>query len=62
MIGMVGTLLGSSDINIASMVVARDEPRGEAIMVLSVDDPLPPRVFEKLRSQLDIEWAKVLHL
>lgn len=62
MIGAVGTLLGNCDINIASMVVARDEPRGEAIMVLSLDDPIPLSVFEQLRAQPDIEWAKVLHL
>jgi D-3-phosphoglycerate dehydrogenase len=62
MIGAVGTLLGSADINIASMVVARDTPRGEAIMVLSLDDPLPPPVFEQLRAQDDIEWVKLLQL
>lgn len=62
MIGTVGTLLGNADINIASMVVARDAPRGESIMVLSLDDPIPPAVFEQLRAQPDIEWVKVLHL
>ncbi len=62
MIGKVGTLLGGADINIASMQVARDAPRGEAIMVLNLDDPVPPPAFEKLRSELDIQWAKVLHL
>jgi hypothetical protein len=62
MIGAVGALLGSSDINIASMVVAREAPRGESIMVLGLDDPVPPDVFERLRAQPDIEWVKVLIL
>ena len=62
MIGVVGALLGNADINIASMVVARDTPRGESIMVLSLDDPVPPPVFEQLRAQPDIEWVKVLRL
>ncbi len=62
MIGVVGALLGSADINIASMVVAREGPRGESIMVLGLDDPVPPEVFEKLRAQPDIEWVKVLNL
>jgi D-3-phosphoglycerate dehydrogenase len=62
MIGAVGTLLGDADINIASMVVARDTPRGESIMVLSLDDPVPPPVFNELRGHPDIEWVKVLRL
>jgi D-3-phosphoglycerate dehydrogenase len=62
MIGKVGTLLGTEDINIASMQVARDAPRGEAIMVLTLDDPVPTPAFDKLRSELDIQWAKVLKL
>lgn len=62
MIGKVGTLLGRADVNIASMQVARDAPRGEAIMVLNLDDPVPASVFEQLQSELDIEWVKVVRL
>jgi D-3-phosphoglycerate dehydrogenase len=62
MIGRVGTLLGNADVNIAAMQVARDEPRGEAIMVLTLDDPLTEPVFEQLRQEPDIAWAKVLQL
>jgi len=62
MIGKVGTLLGNADINIAAMQVARGAPRGEAIMVLSLDDEVPEPVFEKLRQELGLEWAKVLLL
>lgn len=62
MIGKVGTLLGAADINIASMQVARDGPRGEAIMVLTLDDPVPQAVMEKIYQELDIQWSKVLDL
>ncbi len=62
MIGRVGTLLGNADVNIASMQVARDAPRGEAIMVLTLDDPVPPAVIETIRQELDIQWSKVLDL
>lgn len=62
MIGKVGTMLGDADVNIASMQVARDAPRGEAIMVLTLDDPVPASVFEILRQSPDIEWAKVLQI
>jgi D-3-phosphoglycerate dehydrogenase / 2-oxoglutarate reductase len=61
-IGRVGTLLGNADVNIASMLVARDAPRGEAIMVLNVDDPVPEPVLGALRGEQDIQWIKVLQL
>jgi D-3-phosphoglycerate dehydrogenase len=62
MIGKVGTLLGLADVNIASMQVARDGPRGEAIMVLTLDDPVPQEVMETIRRELDIQWSQVLDL
>jgi D-3-phosphoglycerate dehydrogenase len=62
MIGKIGTLLGSADINIAAMQVAREAPRGEAIMVLSLDDAVPPSVFETLRQVPDIAWVKALQV
>lgn len=62
MIGKVGTLLGLADVNIASMQVARDGPRGEAIMVLTLDDPVPQNVMDTIYQELDIQWSKVLDL
>lgn len=62
MIGKVGTLLGAADVNIASMQVAREGPRGEAIMVLNLDDPVPDKVLETIRRALDIQWSQVLDL
>jgi len=47
-IGAVGTLLGRNNINIASMQVGRDRPRGDAVMILAVDDDVP----ETLRAEL----------
>ncbi len=40
-IGEIGTLLGQNDINIAFMHVGRRSARGEAIMVLHTDEPIP---------------------
>src|SRR6202022_3982771 len=39
-VGKVGTILGEHDVNIASMLVCRDAPRGRAMMILAVDDPV----------------------
>jgi len=48
-IGSVGSLLGDSNINIAHMDVARDMPRGNAVMILNIDEPAPPEVIGKLK-------------
>lgn len=49
-IGEVGTLLGQNNINIAHMDVARDQPRGSAIMILNLDDEAPPEILQKLKA------------
>ena len=48
-VGRVGTILGEHDVNIASMQVGRDAPRGSAMMILAVDDRVAPEVLERLR-------------
>jgi D-3-phosphoglycerate dehydrogenase len=48
-IGAIGTLLGRRNINIASMQVGRNRPRGDAVMILSVDEPVPEEVQEEIR-------------
>jgi len=62
MIGAVGRLLGEADVNISSMQVGRSGPRGRALMLLSVDDPIPPTVVERLRTIHDLEAIKVVRL
>jgi D-3-phosphoglycerate dehydrogenase / 2-oxoglutarate reductase len=62
MIGMVGTLLGEADINISSMQVGRRTPRGEALMILSVDEPIPSPVVERIRQAVNIASIKVIKL
>jgi D-3-phosphoglycerate dehydrogenase len=61
-IGLVGTLLGEADINISSMQVGRRAPRGEALMLLSVDEPVPPAVVDRIRHAANIEAIKVIKL
>ncbi|MEW5945946.1 MAG: ACT domain-containing protein, partial [bacterium] len=60
MIGAVGTLLGSHNINIAGMQVGRKEVRGEAVMALMLDDPIPETVMKKLLKLKFIENARVV--
>lgn len=48
-VGRVGSILGEHDVNIASMQVGRDVPRGNAMMILAVDDRVSPDVLQRLR-------------
>lgn len=62
LIGHVGTLLGAADINISSMHVGRLAPRGEAIMVLTVDEPVAQSVLADLEAQSNIRRAYSVQL
>jgi D-3-phosphoglycerate dehydrogenase len=61
-IGLVGTLLGEADINISSMQVGRMAPRGQALMLLSVDEPVPQAVVDRIRHAAHVEAIKVIKL
>lgn len=60
MIGLVGGLLGQHGVNIAAMQVARRQVRGEAIMVLSVDDLVSEPVLAEIRANPGISEARVV--
>ena len=62
MIGKVGTLLGEADVNISSMQVGRRERRGQALMVISVDEPVPPDVLRRLRAIDNMDAVRVIEL
>lgn len=48
-IGKIGSLLGDFNVNIASMQVGRKIVRGDAVMVLSIDDPLPEGILSEIK-------------
>ena len=48
-VGRVGSILGEHDVNIASMQVGRDAPRGSAMMILAVDERVTDDVLSRLR-------------
>lgn len=62
MIGAVGALLGSFDVNISFMNVGRHEKRGLALMVLTLDEPLSAEQLKKVREIPDIYSAKLARL
>jgi D-3-phosphoglycerate dehydrogenase len=61
-IGKIGSLLGSYNVNIASMQVGRKIVRGEAVMVLSLDDPLPEGILEEVTKISGIRDAYTVKL
>jgi D-3-phosphoglycerate dehydrogenase / 2-oxoglutarate reductase len=50
-IGRAGTLLGEAGVNIATMAVSRNRPGGNALMVLTIDAPLPQDLLDRLRAE-----------
>lgn len=54
-IGRVGTLLGSHDVNIATMQVGRADVGGDAIMILTVDKPVSANVQDHLGELSEID-------
>ena len=61
-IGAVGTIAGQNDINISFMMVARLSARGRAMMILGLDDPVPPNVLEEIRTLEFIDSARLVRL
>ncbi|MGB8699309.1 MAG: phosphoglycerate dehydrogenase [Thermosynechococcaceae cyanobacterium] len=61
-IGQIGSLLGQFNVNIASMQVGRKLVRGDAVMVLSLDDPLPEGVLAEIIKSNGITDAYIVNL
>ncbi len=59
-IGKVGTLLGDSKINIASMDVGRESVGGKAVMVLSVDNLISEDIIKKVNKIEGITDTKLV--
>jgi D-3-phosphoglycerate dehydrogenase len=62
MIGRVGTILGRHGVNIAGMHLGRESPGGVAVMVLTLDDPVPPEAVEEIRAVDGIYDVRVAQL
>jgi D-3-phosphoglycerate dehydrogenase len=62
MVGRIGSILGDHDINIASMHVGRRTPGGRAIVVLLLDDDVPPAVLDEVRTAVRADFARIIRL
>jgi D-3-phosphoglycerate dehydrogenase len=61
-IGAVGNVTGSADINVSSMQLARLKPRGQALMVLELDERLNEDQIKQILAIPDIYTAKLVEL
>lgn len=61
-IGRVGTILGSDDVNVANMQVGRRAKGGEAIMVLSLDQPIEQEVIDRIVAEIGASEARSITL
>lgn len=62
LIGAVGLVTGKADINISSMLVSRLQPRGEALMILGLDEALSDSQLQQILSIPDVKSAKMVRL
>ncbi|MGI8659215.1 MAG: phosphoglycerate dehydrogenase [Candidatus Limnocylindria bacterium] len=56
-VGFVGTVLAEAGINISSLELSRLSAHGEAMMFVSVDEPVPAPVIARLGAEAGIEMA-----
>jgi D-3-phosphoglycerate dehydrogenase len=61
-IGRLGGLLGTADVNINAMHVARTAPRADALMVLTVDDDVSPALEAAIRADEGVMDLWVIRL
>jgi D-3-phosphoglycerate dehydrogenase len=61
-IGKIGTLLGSNQLNIAGMQLGRVAPHGMAVAVVNVDSAIPPAIMHEIRRLPNIVYATLVEL
>ena len=59
-IGRIGTLLGANGINIGTFNLGRRAAGGEAVLLLSLDSPIPAGVLEQARKLPVVKTVKAL--
>ena len=62
LIGAVGEITGGADINISYMHLSRLKPRGQALMILALDEPLPEEQRQQILALPDVHTAKLVKM
>ena len=61
-IAAVSSLLAKNDINIAGIELGRERPRGLAVMLMQVDDPVSPELLEEIRNTAGLDRLRQVRL
>jgi D-3-phosphoglycerate dehydrogenase len=59
-IGRIGTTLGAAGVNIGTFHLGRRSAGGEAVLLLSLDDPITPELIAQLRALPGVKTAMAL--
>lgn len=59
-IGQLGTLLGQAGVNIATLNLGREKPRGEAICIAAIDAPVADEILAKVKALPHVVRARRL--
>ena len=62
MVGTIGNITGRANINISSMYVSRLQPRGQAVMLLALDEPIGEQQIQEILAIPGIHTARALKL
>jgi len=62
LIGFVGTIFGKHNVNIAQMIVGRQNPGGEAVGILNLDGPPPEAALAEVKAHPKISSVMVVKL
>lgn len=61
-VGLIGGLLGESNINIAGMQVSRSAKGGETLVALTVDSAIPAEVMAEIADAVGASWGRAVSL
>lgn len=61
-VGAVGRITGDADINISSMHLGRLKPRGQALLVLTLDEPMSEERQQQILAIPDVSTVKLVEL
>ena len=62
LIGAVGQITGEADVNVSYMHLSRLKQRGQALMILALDEPMPDDARSKMLALTDVHSVRVVKL
>jgi len=61
-IAAISTLLARNDVNIAGIELGRDRPRGHAVMLMEIDDPVGADLLDEIRETAKLDQLRQVRL